>query len=71
MSIANSMYVYFRFLSVSVRSQMQYKVSFIMLTVGHLVVTASEFVAVLVLFDRFDSIQGYCWRRWSWHSYRK
>lgn len=52
--------LYFRYLGVSVRSQMQYRGSFIMLTLGQFVVTGSEFLGVLALFHRFEQIKG--WR---------
>ena len=41
---------------VSVQSQMQYRVSFLLLTLGHFTATAIEFLAVLVLFDRFSAL---------------
>ena len=52
--------LYIRFLGISVRSQMQYRASFIMMSLGHLMVTAIEFIGILVLFDRFGSLRG--WR---------
>jgi len=39
---------------------MQYRASFIMLTLSTFAITGAEFVAVWVLFDRFGSLQG--WR---------
>jgi ABC-2 type transport system permease protein len=51
--------LYLRYLSVSLRSQMQYRVSFIMLTVGHFLSTAIEFLGVLVLFDRFGALRDW------------
>ena len=55
----DSIYVYWRFLAVSIQAQMQYKASFLMQLGGRLVVTAGEFMAILVLFDRFDSLIGW------------
>ena len=55
----DSLYVYGRYLSVSVRSQMQYKASFTMQLGGRLIVTAGEFLAILVLFGRFGNIVGW------------
>ncbi len=52
----DSLYVYRRFLAVSMRSQMQYRASFIMQLVGRLVITIGEFIAILMLFDRFGSL---------------
>lgn len=51
--------LYFRYLGISVRSQMQYKASFIMLALGHLAVTGIEFIGVWALFDRFGSLEGW------------
>ncbi len=59
MSIFNSLYVYGRFLEISVRSQMQYRLSFVMLSLAHLLVTAIEFVGIIVLFDRFGALEGW------------
>ena len=55
----DSLYVYGRYLSVSIRSQMQYKASFTMQLGGRLIVTAGEFLAILVLFGRFGNIVGW------------
>ncbi len=55
----DSLYVYRRFLAVSVRAQMQYKASFLMQLGGRLIITAGEFMAILVLFDRFGSLIGW------------
>jgi len=38
---------------------MQYRGSFIMLTVGQFLITIVEFAGILVLFDRFGSIKGW------------
>ena len=51
--------LYFRYLGVSFRSQLQYPASFIMMTVGHLVVTAIEFFGLWALFDRFGSLRDW------------
>lgn len=58
--MANALYLYSRYLGISIRSQMQYRASFVMLSFGTFVVTFVEFVATLVLFDRFNTLQG--WR---------
>ena len=52
--------LYFKFISMSLRSQMEYKASFIMMTLGSFIVGCMEFLTILVLFSRFDSIVG--WR---------
>lgn len=52
--------LYMRYVSVSIRSQMQYPASFVMLTLGQFIVTVTEFVGIWVLFNRFGSLRS--WR---------
>lgn len=59
MNITNNAYVYLRYLEISVRSQMQYRMSFVLLSLGHFLVTVIDFLAILVLFDRFGSLKGW------------
>ncbi len=58
--MGNALYLYSRYIGISIRSQMQYRASFVMLTLGTFVVTAVEFISILVLFERFNTLQG--WR---------
>ena len=58
--MTNALYLYLRYVSISIKSQMQYRASFIMLSLGQMMVAAIEFSGILVLFDRFDSLAG--WR---------
>ena len=51
--------LYGRYLSVSLRSQMQYRASFAMMTVGYFCITLLEFLTVWVLFDRFGTLRGW------------
>ncbi|MBT4101435.1 MAG: ABC transporter permease [Gemmatimonadetes bacterium] len=51
--------LYLAYIGVSMRSQMQYRSSFVMLTVGHFMMTGIEFFGVWVLFDRFGSLRGW------------
>ncbi|MBM3280441.1 MAG: ABC-2 family transporter protein [Candidatus Handelsmanbacteria bacterium] len=48
-----------RYLDISVRSQLEYRASFVMLSVGYLLITVIEFLSVWVLFDRFGNLQGW------------
>lgn len=52
--------LYARYLGVSVRSQLQYRASVIMQSIGAFGITAIEFLGILALFDRFGQIRG--WR---------
>ena len=55
----DSLGLYLRYLGVSVRGQMQYRASFLMLLVGHFILTLLEFLTIWVLFDRFGSLRGW------------
>ena len=48
--------LYGRYVGVSLRAQMQYPASFIMLSTGQLLVTAIEFLGIWALFARFGSL---------------
>ncbi|MBD2514634.1 ABC-2 family transporter protein [Nostoc sp. FACHB-973] len=52
----NDFFLYLRYISVSLKSQMQYKVSFLLQVVGHLLGTVVEFFGIWALFTRFNSI---------------
>lgn len=52
----NSLRLYLRYIAVSFKAQMQYKVSFVLQTFGHFLVTAIEFLGIWALFSRFNSI---------------
>ncbi|MBD3886581.1 ABC-2 family transporter protein [Phormidium tenue FACHB-886] len=52
----NSLRLYLRYISISFKAQMQYKVSFLLQTLGHLFATAIEFFGIWALFSRFSSI---------------
>ena len=55
----DSLRLYFKFASMSIRSQMQYRVSFIMLTIGSFALTSVEFLTITVLFTRFGVLKGW------------
>ena len=59
MKLLNALKLYSRYLAISVRGQMQYRASFLMLSLGHFVVTGIEFMGILVLFERFGTLQGW------------
>lgn len=52
--------LYFKYISISIRAQLQYKVSFILLTIGNFLLTFMDFVGIIFLFQRFGSLKG--WR---------
>jgi ABC-2 type transport system permease protein len=52
----NALQLYFRYSSISFQSQMQYKVSFLLQTIGHFGNTAIDFFGIWALFSRFGTI---------------
>jgi ABC-2 type transport system permease protein len=57
--LRNALALYVHYAKVSIRGQLQYRASVAMGTLGVLVITASEFVAVWALFDRFGQLRGW------------
>jgi len=51
--------LWLHFAAVSIKSQAQYPTSAVLLTVGQLLTTVVEIVAVWALFDRFGSVHGW------------
>lgn len=51
--------LYLRYVGASVRSQVQYRASFVLLGLSHFVATAAEFLALAALFQRFGSLRGW------------
>jgi ABC-2 type transport system permease protein len=54
-----SLRLYARYVALSMRGQLQYRASTVMLVLGNLLVTGAEFVAMWVLFERFGQIRGF------------
>src|SRR5215510_15611181 len=57
--IFDSIRLYCRYVDISLRSQMQYRASFMMRSVGHFLVTGTEFLGFVAIFKRFGQIQGW------------
>lgn len=55
----NAIALYFRYIGLSLRGQMQYRASFVMQSLGHLLVTAIEFLGIWALFHRFGNLRGW------------
>lgn len=51
--------LYLRYLDVSLRSQLQYRASVVMQSLGALMITAVDFLAILALFARFGQLRGW------------
>ncbi len=54
--MANAIFIYIRYISISFKSQMQYKVSLLLQVVGQFLGTIIEFLGIWALFNRFSSI---------------
>jgi ABC-2 type transport system permease protein len=52
--------LYRRLIGAHIRAQMQYRVSFLLMTLVSFVVTGSDLLAILILFDHFGELAG--WR---------
>ena len=55
----NDLQLYFRYIGISIRSQMQYRVSFLLQSAGVFLATAVEFAGVWALFHRFGGLEGW------------
>ncbi|HEU0034626.1 MAG TPA: ABC-2 family transporter protein [Kofleriaceae bacterium] len=51
--------LYRRYAAISIKSQLQYRASFIMTTIGAFLITGIDFLGILVLFDRFGQVRGW------------
>jgi ABC-2 type transport system permease protein len=51
--------LYLRYLGISVRSQLQYRLSFVLSTIGNLSINAAEFLGIWAVISRFGSIAGW------------
>jgi ABC-2 type transport system permease protein len=58
--MADALRLYLRYISLSMRAQMQYRAATVMSAVGLFVNIGTEFLALWALFDRFGQIRG--WR---------
>ncbi len=54
-----SLRLYWKIVGIKIRGQMEYKMSFIYMTVGHFLITFIEFMGMYALFLRFDQIRGW------------
>lgn len=57
--VLNALALYSHYIRVSVRSQMQYRASFIMLSIAQLLATGIEFLSITLLFARFGTFEGW------------
>ena len=57
--IMESIRLYMKYVSLNVRSAMQYKASLLLMTMGQLLVSFSTFFGIHFMFQRFSSVKGY------------
>ncbi len=55
----NGMKLYLRYVSISIRSQLQHRASFVMMLLGSLLTTGIEFAGIAALFARFGTLRGW------------
>jgi ABC-2 type transport system permease protein len=53
------MRLYLKYASIILRSQMQYKASFVMTSIGQFLVAFTTFLGMYFLFNRFNSVSGF------------
>jgi len=51
--------LYLRYIGISVRGQMQYPASFLMLSLGTFLITGAEFIGIWALLHRFGTLRGW------------
>ena len=51
--------LYRRYLSMLLKSQLQYKASFVMTAVGQFLVSFTTFLSMYFMFDRFEQVEGF------------
>ena len=51
--------LYGRYVSISLRGQLEYRASFVMQAAGQFLITGLEFLGIWALFDRFGQIEGW------------
>jgi ABC-2 type transport system permease protein len=50
---------YIHYAAISIRAQMQYRVSFLLQSLGHFLITGCEFLGLAVLFHRFGTLKSW------------
>lgn len=54
-----SIALYFHYISITIRSSMQYKMSFFLIVAGRFLVSINGILGVIFIFDRFHQVKGY------------
>ncbi len=53
------MKLYLKFFSIHLKSQLQYKVSFLLTSLGQLLASFTSFLGILFIFSRFNEVEGF------------
>ncbi|OIO91742.1 MAG: hypothetical protein AUK03_10640 [Anaerolineae bacterium CG2_30_64_16] len=59
MALGHTLRLYFRLIGAQLRSEMQYRASFLAELIGNFAVTTLDFVALVILLNRFQAIGGW------------
>ena len=57
--IKKAIKLYFHYISILIRSKMQYKTSFLLASIGQFLVSFNVFLGVFFMFRRFSSVKGF------------
>jgi ABC-2 type transport system permease protein len=57
--MVNALFLYLRYLELSLRGQLQYRTSTLMMALGSVMVSVIEFVGIWALFARFGNLRGW------------
>lgn len=57
--VKKALHLYGHYISINVRSMMQYKSSFILTTIGHFLVSFNVFLGIYFMFRRFHTVKGF------------
>ena len=55
----NSLRLYAQYVSIHIKSALQYKVSFFLTVIGQFFISFSVFLGIYFMFQRFPSVKGY------------
>jgi ABC-2 type transport system permease protein len=57
--MVDALRLYWHYVRLSIRAQFQYRVSLVLQTIAHLLITGCEFLCLAALFKRFGSLRGW------------
>lgn len=57
--LSNTLRLYLHYVSINVRSAMQYKTSFLLTAIGQFLVSFNVFLGVFFMFQRFSQVEGF------------